>query len=291
MSTSAFDYYNEAKEFSQWVRDNLGNITQANMLKVEDGVTSIGGDNSYLAEDTGSSKIFYADEKNDPMLAESAFNNHRLAVIRKTIETSLNTVISNYHSTTLYDYAMPVIGDDDWYKILNNISLVTFMQGTNIGYRYYNNYAVITNNINKEVVKPENIYVIAEKNGVREYHQPGCKELIDGVKNGEMTIIGAYPVASFQRQTVEINEVTNEYFYPQARDRKTLTGCYNCIVDATGDYDINDIIDGTIEDYTNEQNILYNKNDIAEIRQIYLNALARERYDLYKSNFDLSNLG
>ena len=274
MSTSAFDYYNEAKEFSQWVRDNLGNITQANMLKVEDGVTSIGGDNSYLAEDTGSSKIFYADEKNDPMLAESAFNNHRLAVIRKTIETSLNTVISNYHSTTLYDYAMPVIGDDDWYKILNNISLVTFMQGTNIGYRYYNNYAVITNNINKEVVKPENIYVIAEKDGVREYHQPGCN-----------------PVASFQRQTVEINEVTNEYFYPQARDRKTLTGCYNCIVDATGDYDINDIIDGTIEDYTNEQNILYNKNDIAEIRQIYLNALARERYDLYKSNFDLSNLG
>ena len=105
----------------------------------------------YLSENTGNAKIFYADDNNDPLLSDSVFNNHRLAVIRKTIETSLNTVISNYRSTTLYDYAMPVIEEGDWYKILNNVSMVTFMQGMSIGYRYYNNYAVVTNNINKEV--------------------------------------------------------------------------------------------------------------------------------------------
>ena len=68
-----------------------------------------------------------------------------------------------------------------------------------------------------------------------------------------------------------------------------LTGCYNCIVNATGDYDINDIIDGTIENYADESDVIYNASQISEVRSIYLRALARERQDLYKSNFDLSD--
>lgn len=293
LSTSAFDYYYEAREFSLWARDKLGDITQANTLKNEDGITPIGNDGNYLAENTGTTKIFYADENNDPMLSSSAFNNHRIAVIRKSIETNLSTVIANYSSTALYSYAMPVMSDDDWYKILNNISLVSFMQGMSIGYRYYNNYAIITNNINKEVVTAENIYIIAKENGTnsREYHKPGCDELIQGVKDHTLTIIGAYPTASFQRQTLRISESDERHYYLQACGGDVLTGCFNCIVNATADYDTDDIIDGTIEHYEDETNIIYNSNDIAEIRKSYLTALARERYDLYKSNFDLSNLG
>ena len=59
----------------------------------------------------------------------------------------------------------------------------------------------------------------------------------------------------------------------------------------TAEYDEDDIIDGTIEHYEDESNVLYTASDIEEIRRLYLTALARERYDLYKSNFDLSNLG
>ena len=293
LSTSAFDYYYQAREFSLWVRDKLGNITQANTLKNEDGITPIGNDGNYLAENKDNTKIFYADENNDPMLSSSAFNNHRIAVIRKSIETNLSTVIANYSSTTLYNYAMPVMSNDDWYKILNNVSLVSFMQGMSIGYRYYNNYAVITNNINKEVVTSENIYIIAKENGSnnREYHKPGCDELIKGVKDGSLTIIGAYPTASFQRQTLRISESDERHYYLQACNGDILTGCFNCIVKATADYDTDDIIDGTIEHYEDETSIIYNSNDIAKIRKSYLTALARERYDLYKSNFDLSNLG
>lgn len=293
LSTSAFDYYYQAREFSLWVRDKLGNITQANTLKNEDGITPIGNDGNYLVENTGNTKIFYADENNDPMLSSSAFNNHRIAVIRKSIETNLSTVIANYSSTTLYNYAMPVMSNDDWYKILNNVSLVSFMQGMSIGYRYYNNYAVITNNINKEVVTSENIYIIAKENGSnnREYHKPGCDELIKGVKDGSLRIIGAYPTASFQRQTLRISESDERHYYLQACNGDILTGCFNCIVKATADYDTDDIIDGTIEHYEDETSVIYNSNDIAKIRKSYLTALARERYDLYKSNFDLSNLG
>lgn len=293
LSTSAFDYYYEAREFSLWARDKLGDITQANTLKNEDGVTPIGNDGNYLAENTGNTKIFYADEDNDPMLSSSAFNNHRIAVIRKSIETNLSTAIANYSSTALYNYAMPVMSNDDWHKILNNVSLVSFMQGMSIGYRYYNNYAIITNNINKEVVTAENIYIIAKENGSnnREYHKPGCDELIQGVRDGSLTIIGAYPTSSFQRQTTRLSESDERHYYLQACGGDTLTGCFNCIVKATADYDTDDIIDGTIEHYEDETNIIYNSNDIAEIRKSYLTALARERYDLYKSNFDLSNLG
>ena len=67
-----------------------------------------------LSENTGDAKLFYADENNDPMLSGSVFNNHRLSIIRKTIETSLNIVISNYKTTTLYDYAMPELTESDW---------------------------------------------------------------------------------------------------------------------------------------------------------------------------------
>ena len=199
MSTSAFDYYNEAKNFSKWVIKNLGNITQANTIKNEDGITTIGNDTEYLSENTGNIPIFETTKNNNnPMISDSAFNNHRLAVIRKTIETSLNTVISNYHSTTLYDYAMPVMSDDDWYRILNNVSMVTFMQGMSIGYRYYNNYAIVTNNVNKEVIKAENIYIVTDDgNNNREYHQPGCKDLLKGIESGKFRIVGAYPIASF----------------------------------------------------------------------------------------------
>ena len=290
-STGAYDYYIEAYDFSEWVEEKLGDITQKNMLKIENPEQEVGDDNTYLSENTGDENIFKFSDTNDPMLSDSTFNNHRLAVIRKSIETNLNAVISSYQNTALYEYEMPIMSSQDWYKILNNVSVVSYMQGMPMaGYRYYNNYAVITNNVNKEVVTNENIYIIAEKTGGtdnnREYHLPGCKELIDGVNNGSLSIIGAYSTASFQRQTVKISENNEKHFYFQARGGDTLTSCYNCVVNATGNYSADDIIKGEIKHYE-DKNVLYDKEDLKEIRKAYLTALAREKYYLYKTNFDL----
>lgn len=317
MSTSAFDYYYEAAEFSNWVKNNLGSIKQADTIKNEDGITPIGNDTEYLSENTGNIPIFdITREDNNPLVSDSVFNNHRLAVIRKSIETSLNTVISNYHSTTLFDYAMPVMSDDDWYRILNNVSFVTFMQGMSIGYRTYSNYSIITNNVNKEVIKSNNIYIVTEeKNGETnslEYHQPGCKDLLEKLEKGESQIVGAYPTASFQRQSVRIsdNKEDDLHFYYQSRgvedkatgvvnNKKIITGCYNCIVNATANYDVDDIIAGNdLIDFANskenggDDRASFSKSNTAynQVRTAYLTALARERYDLYKSNFDLSDL-
>ena len=300
-STSAFDYYNEAYKFSKWVIEDskLSEIDENDLLLFEDSSRRlgdiIGDERSTYLSDSVAGAMLIPGEDNNPMLSESAFNNHRLAVIRKSIETTLSVVIDNYEArNSLYDYAMPVLTDADWYKILNNVSLTTFLQGMSIGFRYYSNYAIVTNNINKEVIKPENIYVVVESNGNREYHQPGCEKLLQGVENNSLTIVGAYPTYGFQRQTVDINENNSVYYYPQNVATEYITGCYNCIVNATAEFDLQDIIAGVeltkYDDKTENGgsgDVSFAVGEYESVRQAYMSALARERQDIYKSNINL----
>lgn len=284
-SISAYEYYMSAKTFSEWINLKLGDITQADVIKSDGGNETIENDTTYLSTNTGESKIFATKNNpdNDPMLASSIFNEHRIAVIRKSIETNLTTAIANYNlqSGSNYEFVMPKIDEESWYKVENNVSIISFMQGIPIGQKYFNNYSVITNTKNEEVINSQSVYVLAEDDsGNYEYHQPGCKELIDN----QNKIKGVYTNLSFLRQTVKVSETNIHYFYPQARVGKTTTGCYNCIVNASGDYNIDDIIKGEIKDY-NTGNVLYRKDDLEKVRKAYLTGLARERYDLYKSNF------
>ena len=296
-SISAYEYYLKAYEFSKWLveESGLAGITQANIVQNDGtvGPTTVKGD-LYLSVNTdtiegNTSKIFDTTKTgNDPLLSSSTFNIHRMAVIRKSIETNLTTAIANYNSQSgsTYEFVMPVINEEDWYKVTNNVSIISFLQGMPIGQKYYNNYTVITNTKNEEVINEQSVYVLLQNSdGNYEYHQPGCKELIEKQKNNPNLSMTAYTDLSFMRQTVKVNEVKTRYFYPQSRVGKTTTGCYNCIVNASGDYDIDSIISGQIKDYSTDK-ILYSANQLVAIRKAYLTGLARERQDLYKSNFD-----
>ena len=248
-STSAFEYYYNAKIFSENVKSLIGNISQT------DAVNADGTPIKDFSVNTGDEKIFYVSKTNDPMLSGSTFNENRMAAIRKSIETNLSAAIGNYNKysdESTYLFSMPKLGEEDWDKIANNVSIITFLQGIPIGHKYYNNYCVITNNSNEEVVKKENIYIITEKsNGDREYHLPGCKNLMSSTD----TIVQAYANPSFIRQTVRISEGDYRWFYQQniqniqKKDSSTqnyLTACYYCIVNASDIYDIDQIIQGTI---------------------------------------------
>ncbi len=280
-SISAYEFYKEAYDFSVWLNNsNLANVKQSDIININTGGI-VSDPAEYLGVNTGNEKIFNtnrSDNSNDPMLSGSVFNTHRMAIIRKSIETNLATTISNYNSTSGsgFDFVMPIIGEDDWYKITNNISIVSFMQGVPLGQKFFNSYSVVTNTKNEEVVNGQSLFIMTRDSaGNYEYHQPGCKKLIDDPGS----IVGAYNALSFVRQTVKINEVSERYFYPQGIgtiEGKTTTGCYNCIVDATPDYNIDDIVSGTL-------------TGCNTVRKVYLTALARERRDLYKSsdfNFD-----
>lgn len=175
---------------------------------------------------------------------------------------------------------MPKFTDEDWDKLVNNISVSVFMQGIPIKSKYYNNYCIITNDKNEEVVTEDSIYILAEnEKGITEAHLPGCTDLIDK----DYTIKGAYNIIDFERQTVVSTENNEVYYYPQA-----YTRCYNCIVNVSVNYDLDGIIGGKLQKYNIQTDQFETVDkDITKIRKAYLTALARERYDLYRTNANL----
>lgn len=309
-SISAYEYYTQSAEFSKWLveESGLAQVTQAHIVQ-NDGtvgayVSGSATNQLYLSVNTdemsGNTKFIFDSTKpgNDPLLSTSTFSNHRIAIIRKSIETNLMTAIANYNlqNGNTYEFVMPVIDEINWGKVTSNVSMITFLQGIPISHKYYNNYCVITNTRNEEVINEQSVYVmVRNKDGNYEYHQPGCKELIDKQKNGDIQSMTAYTDLSFMRQSVKVSEIQTRYFYPQTRvksirangtaENYATTGCYNCIVNSSVDYDIDQIISGKIKHYDTGK-ILYNEADLQVVRKAYLTGLARERQDLYKSNFD-----
>ena len=277
-SSSAKNYYAEAIEFTNWVKSKLSSI------KVTDAVDSNGNPiNDFATKLTGN--IFNISDSNDPLESTSVFNEHRMNVIRKSIETNLSSAIANYNSfsNTGYEFTMPVINEDEWYKIENNICMISFLQGIPIGSKNFNNYCVVANNTNQETVGNDSIYII-DSNG--EYHKPGCKELINKLNSGSVSIVEAYVNSDFERRSVSLtgedanagsqltgsNAEDTAYYYPQA-----YTSCYDCIVSVQDTYSTDDIINGTISAPANN-----GTSDI--LKDVYLRALARCRYDLYTIN-------
>ena len=252
---SAKEYYKNAKKFSDWVQKNLKGITQENAVDSQ-------GNKVKFAINTETAEIFKLSEDNDPLLDSSTFNQNRISVIRNTIQTTLNTAIANYSSNANYEFAMPIFTEEDWDKLENNIAVAVFMQGIPIGSKYYNNYCIITNNQNKEVVTKDSIYVITEDG---EAHTPASKDVIDNGKN----VVAAYKNISYEAQTVVGNETYT--YYPRVDSK-----CYECIVNAAQTYSIDDVIEGKS---INNKNI-----KDSSLRKIYLTALARERQNLYKTN-------
>lgn len=176
-STSAFEYYYDAKQFSEDVARLTSGISQQNAVDEQGNRIDWEQEENYT--DTGSSEIFVANNTNDPLVAGSTFNENRAAVIRKSIETNLAAAIHNYSaertlvSTSVeyeninYEFSLPVLSEEDWYKITNKVSMISFMQGIPIGHKYFNNYCVMTNDNNEEVVNKENIYLITQNRQTR----------------------------------------------------------------------------------------------------------------------------
>ena len=278
---SALEYYISAYKFSNWIKNNLKDLT------MKDAYDKNGNPIKFETNQTGDDKIFdFNDTTNHPEHSESTFNTHRMAVIRNSIESNLLSAIANYNQfiNTNYDYRMPKIKDIDWEKITNEMSMTTFLQGIPIKNKFFNSYCTISNNQNKEFVSKSSIIFLGSDGN---YHKPNCKHIVDKKVN----IVGAYTNLSIERQTVKVSEREIYYFYPQQRENNLpYLNCYDCIVNIANIYDLNQLIDGSIKQDNmvdgNEIEI-YNKNNLKEVRNIYFRTMAREKYNLYgtKLNF------
>lgn len=236
---SAENYVAESRKFTEWVNNNLGILKGYSYLQI--------------------------DSNNNPDNYSSAFNEHRRQVIKDSITTNLQATLANYKGN-IDEFQMPELDETEWDKIINNVSLISFMQGLPLKNKYYRGYSVVTNTQSREFVNPNEIYLIDGD----KYHKITCKN------NKNLTNIkGAYRNTTFVRKKYTYNnQATNatedKFYYMHNESNKNLTGCYECIVGSSNTYN-------SIEEAMNDNNV----NNIA--KEAYYTALYRERYVNYKS--------
>ena len=233
---SAQNYVTESRRFTEWVNNNLGSIE--NYLKIS--------------------------EENNPDNYSSAFNEHRRQVIKNSITTNLQATLANYKGN-IDEFQMPELDETEWDKIINNVSLISFMQGLPLKNKYYRGYSVVTNTQSREFVNPNEIYIINRN----KYHKITCKDS----QNWD-TILGAYRNTTFLRKKYTgLNSNTGNteekyYYMHHNRTSGFLTSCYECIVTSSNTYSS---IEEAIE------------NASPDVKKAYYKALYRERYVNYKS--------
>jgi len=247
------------------VKNNAINIypTDGNIDLATGKYKNISGDVSFTTN------VF--DISKNPELSSSDFNEHKRAVIQRSIKSNLYTAMANFSRNSLssYEFRMPEIDETEWDKVIGSVGVIAFMQGIPMGNKYYNDYCIISNNNNKEFVTEDSIYIVDKNQGT--YHRVGCKHWNEaGI---DWNNVQAYLNIDFRRQTVKGKidedgdgnyEDKNYYYYPQEAQ-----ACYDCIISQNG---VNSSIlnDSGFKD--------------TDLGKIFYRALAREKYNLYKVN-------
>ena len=308
LDNSAYNYYKNAKEFSEFfvnlvngqnnikvVTDTYNNQLNYTALNTETGEeVPVHSRAEYNISDVFNIKA----NDNDPEAEDSLFNEHRMDVIISSIESNLLSIISNFniHNNSGFEFSLPVLSEEDWYKITNNVTVVSFMQGLPIGnYKYYSNYSIVANTLNKEFVSRDSIILRERETGERNndkngiYHNPRCLTL----NNEDSSNLVGYNVIDYQQQLAsydEIDPTTYEqttltfYYYPHSG-----SGAYECIIGkdeilfTTDNLILGTGFHSTNDAYEDEGTSEYEGRTPSEnIRKAYITALAREKYNLYK---------
>lgn len=258
---SAQNYYQEAYEFSDWVNETFPDGIHPNDMIKPDGTevnTLINTDGSPVDDSAKDVYFVFAGDTTTNILNavgegnESAFNQHRLSVMQNSIIYNLNVAISNYSKASgMYEFALPEISESEWNKILTNISMVSFVQGMPIGFKIYNNYAIVTSTNNQMYVSDESIYYVVKpsdeaRNLNKEHHAFNCskieeeytKEHEDSGVGGNVVITG-YPSTEFDMYTINYqttgfidgdrNPIADKDHYLSFYRHYSLD-CYYCIV-------------------------------------------------------------
>ena len=274
-NSSAKNYYKKAQEFTKYVEENLGELTFENAREYTINENGTIEDEGPIWPEN-KRKIFprYTGIATDINIENksSNFNQHRLEVIRHTIEKNLSIAIKNYNtysSVQDIEFQMPKLKEQEWDLVMNNISLISFVQGLDIGGKIYNGYAIVNNTESKEVVQEGRIFILGADGY---YHKIGDRYLEENADN----VVTSKPAGrlnlDFKRQNMTI-EGKNQtiYYYPVKYDLKnSYKGSYDSIVTQNNVEDVNDIYK-----YVSDKN--YN------LKKAFYMAIAREREATYKS--------
>ena len=261
-NTDAIKYYNEAKDFTEWFLKIGAHSTDGADINPRPDYLKIGNTINGVV--------------NDPEDPNSAFSIHkREVVIKNKIEAVLNSTITAYsYRTWGINYKMPKLSAEDWEKIYNNISMISFFQGKPMGLTRYNGYCVLNSTNSNEFVSPSLMYFI-ENDGHDDtpdyYHDIRCAQY-----NKDLTLTG-YRVGSFDPRkeiTEELKEDGdgNKYIHQDIKysyEHKEELACYNCI-------------NGSLPDGTSVYDFIRKADTNDKIKKAYWTSLARERYNTAK---------
>ena len=262
----AYRYYQEAAYFRERLESyGLTSLTPADAVD-SDGqrLTAVTDENNNIVYDfvnSGNYNIF--DYYTNGLSIEepnSNFNQHRMAIIRYSIESNLSIALANYNTHDggkKYNFRMPKLAEEDWDNILDNVSMITFLQGLSIGGKVYNGYSVINNNANEEVVTENSIYITTTSDNYFHRVTSTESEIISGT-NLKGILSNDFAKKSYIDEAKE-----TRYYLP-----KTQLGCYECYVLQTN----NNAVD----------NIYEYLDDKPALATAYYTALGRERYSTYK---------
>lgn len=274
---NAIQYYKDAYKFKDYILSNstLKALTPANA------VDSYGKSYSELGEGTyNSNDSIFGELESDKINIEdsnSSFNAHKLQVIKNSIESNLITAISNYNnvSTSDVNFAMPKLQEYEWEEVTQNISMISFLQGLNIGGKVYNGYAIVPNNHNEDYISEDSIYILNND----EYHKV-TEEGLENNLSGEA--IGILNTDFDRRYTVVSKDKESKpiYYYP-----KGGSASYKSIINANENSGKS--INETLKDAGENKITNLNKYNLA---QIYYTALGRERFGMYRVTNKLEDI-
>ena len=283
---NAIKYYKEAYEFKERIKGyGLENFSTADAVDVN-GIQYTPENNPFpiereiFGELNNTSGTFIEDENSD-------FNAHRIEVIKNSIESNLIVAISNYNkvSTSDVNFAMPKLEDYEWEQLTENISMITFMQGLNIGGKVYNGHAIVQNDINEDFVSENSIYLLDTDN--KEYHNFTSDEALKNVNLD--TAIGLFNV-DFERRTglaryrdksgIDVTYEETIYYYPR-EDQAS----YNSVISQKS-VDSSQSISELMKQYAGKGETTKE----GKLAKLYYTALGRERYGQYRVARDIESL-
>lgn len=282
-NTNGKKYYEDAMEFSEWVKSNLEDLSS------NDAVDASG--NSYNSDNYRDNNPFVAGRKIFSELkngwrsskciedTDSEFNAHRIEVIKNSIESNLIVAISNYNkvSSSGVNFQMPKLTDIDWEELTTNVSMITFLQGLNIGGKIYSGYSIVRNDITEDFVSEDSIYICYTNTAT--YYKVTDTTLTDQNEIDPSSTIGIFNV-DFERKTAQVSDKEQEkniYYYPRSdmASYKSIINSNNNSKSAT-----------SIKEYLHKVGQCNSTDFKYRIAQKYYTALGRERYGMYRvTNF------
>lgn len=268
-NNNAKKYYIEAANLRKFIKDKLSNLSTKHIVDMETGI-------KYENEPNVTSPYYPVgsifDNYRNIEAEDSNFNTHRIDVIKNSINRNLSIAISNFNNYSRADefmnFQMPELKDTDWDKIMDNISVISFFQGANIGGKIYNGYSIITNTKNEDVVMEDSIYIRKEDGYISHIAE-------DGLQNDQLNnAIGIFNINTEIRADSILNSNNAQHYIP-------VTGLlsYESIITKNG---ISDDYNNDVGEYVDNLG-----TSMKKLKNLYYTALARERYSLYRPKLEI----